>query len=187
MNFLHFYASPIGKIALFSDGTHLTRLYFDTLFDENLANKSTQSNLSIFDECKAWLDEYFSGNLPHFMPKIALKGSKFQLEVWQMLTLIPYGELVSYGELAQKIALKRGMAKMSARAIGGALKRNPVPIFIPCHRVIGAKFQLTGFTGGIEKKIALLKAEHIDISKYILPKKGLKSPLKTLDKNCLKG
>lgn len=170
MNFFNFYASPIGKIALFSDGTHLTRLYFDTLFDKNLINKSIQSDLSIFDECKAWLNEYFSGKLPHFMPKIALKGSEFQLEVWKMLTLIPYGELVSYGELAQKIALKRGLAKMSARAVGGALKRNPVPIFIPCHRVVGTNFQLTGFTGGIEKKITLLKAEHIDISKYILLK-----------------
>lgn len=170
MIYLCFYHSIIGKLAILSNGTQLVRLYFDTLFDENLIKTSKQANLKIFDESKAWLDEYFSGNLPNFMPKLALKGSEFQLEVWKMLTLIPYAKTMTYGELAHKIALKRGLAKMSARAIGGALKKNPLPIFIPCHRIIGANSKLTGFTGGIEKKIALLKTEHIDTSSLILPK-----------------
>lgn len=170
-SFACFYSSPLGKLTLFSNGTHLTRLCFDTTLDEKEFERAEIKPLSVFDESKAWLDEYFKGNKPKFSPKILLQGSEFQCEVWNLLRLIPYGTLTSYGALAKTIARKKGIAKMSARAVGNAVGRNPVPIIIPCHRVIGANSNLTGFTGGIDKKITLLKCEHIDISKLALPKK----------------
>lgn len=170
-SFACFYSSPLGTLTLFSNGTHLTRLCFNTTLDEKELEKATMKALSVFDESKAWLDEYFKGKEPKFSLKILLQGSEFQREVWNLLRLIPYGALTNYGALAEIIARKKGIAKMSARAVGTAIGRNPVPIIIPCHRVIGANSNLTGFTGGIDKKIILLQCEHIDISKLALPKK----------------
>lgn len=170
-SFACFYSSPLGKLTLFSNGTHLTRLCFDTTLDEKRLETSEMKDLSVFDESKRWLDEYFKGDEPKFTPNILLKGSEFQCEVWDLLRLIPYGKLSTYGNLAKQIAHKRGMIKMSARAVGTAVGRNPVPIIIPCHRVIGTNNKLTGFTGGIDKKVILLKCEHIDTSTFSLPKK----------------
>ena len=171
MRFACFYDSPLGKLTLFSDSTHLVRLCFDTTLDKRVLERCEIKPLRVFDESKIWLDEYFSGKEPKFTPKILLQGSEFQREVWELLRLVPYGALKTYGELAQIIAQKCDIAKMSARAVGGAVGRNPVPIIIPCHRIIGANSKLTGFTGGIDKKIILLKCEHIDTSKFALPKK----------------
>lgn len=173
-SFACLYSSPLGKLTLFSNGTHLTRLCFDTTLNEKEFEKAKIKPLSIFDESKAWLDEYFKEKEPNFSPKILLQGSEFQCEVWNLLRLIPYGTLTSYGALAGTIARKKGITKMSARAVGTAIGRNPMPIIIPCHRVIGANSNLTGFTGGIDKKIALLQCEHIDISKLTLPKNSAK-------------
>lgn len=170
MKFASFYDSPVGKLTLFSDGEYLTRLCFDTTLDEHMLKSCKIKLLSIFDESKLWLDEYFKGKEPKFMPKVLLKGSEFQREIWDLLRLVPYGDLTSYGVLAKQIARKRGIAKMSARAVGSAVGRNPIPIIVPCHRVIGANGNLTGFTGGIDKKIILLKCEHIDTAKLKMPK-----------------
>ena len=108
-----------------------------------------------------WLDVYFAGKNPGEIPPIQLDGTPFQLEVWRILQTIPYGERTTYGEIAKNIAKKRGIAKMSARAVGGAVGRNPISIFVPCHRVVSSNGKLTGYASGIEKKIKLLKLENI--------------------------
>ena len=172
-SFVSFYDAPLGKLMLFSDGVHLTRLCFDTTLDKKELERANEKSLSVFDESKIWLDEYFSGKEPKFTPKILLQGSEFQREVWALLRLIPYGTLTSYGVLAKQIAQKRGIAKMSARAVGGAVGHNPVPIIVPCHRVIGTNHHLTGFTGGIDKKIILLKCERIDMARLKMPKRQI--------------
>ena len=108
-----------------------------------------------------WLDEYFSGKIPDFLPPIKYNGTDFQKIVWDELLKIPYGKTVSYGELAKVVALKRGKAKMSAQAIGGAVGSNPICILIPCHRVIGKDGSLVGYGEGLDKKELLLKLEGV--------------------------
>ena len=106
-----------------------------------------------------WLDEYFSGKIPNFLPPIDYEGTEFQKIVWDELLKIPYGKTVSYGDLAKTVALKRGKAKMSAQAIGGAVGSNPICIIVPCHRVIGKDGSLVGYGEGLDKKVLLLKLE----------------------------
>ena len=106
------------------------------------------------------------------MPEIQLTGTAFQMEVWDILQKIPYGEVVTYGDVAAEIARKRNLKKMSAQAVGGAVGHNPISIIIPCHRVVGASGSLTGYGGGIDKKIALLELEKLDMKKFFVPKKG---------------
>lgn len=115
----------------------------------------------IFTLTKKWLDMYFGGEIPHFLPPLALQGSSFALLVWQELLKIRYGSTTTYAAMATKIAQQRGLAKMSAQAIGGALKNNPISIIIPCHRVIGANGNLIGYAGGVEKKKILLGLENL--------------------------
>lgn len=115
----------------------------------------------IFTLTKKWLDMYFGGEIPHFLPPLALQGSSFALLVWQELLKICYGSTTTYATMATKIAQQRGLAKMSAQAIGGALKNNPISIIIPCHRVIGANGSLIGYAGGVEKKKILLGLENL--------------------------
>lgn len=113
------------------------------------------------EDVKRWLDAYFSGVEPDFMPRVHLCGTAFQLEVWEELRAIPYGRTVSYGDIARAIARRRGIARMAAQAVGGAVGRNPVSIIVPCHRVIGADGSITGYGGGIDRKRALLALEGI--------------------------
>lgn len=115
----------------------------------------------IFTLTKKWLDMYFGGEIPHFLPPLALQGSGFALLVWQELLKIRYGSTTTYATMATKIAQQRGLAKMSAQAIGGALKNNPISIIIPCHRVIGTNGSLIGYAGGIEKNKILLGLENL--------------------------
>lgn len=114
-------------------------------------------------EAKNWLDIYFKGEEPEFIPSLHLVGTAFRQEVWKILLGIPYGKTVTYGEIARQMAVIPKKNHLSARSIGGAVAHNPISIIIPCHRVIGAKGKLTGYAGGIEKKIALLKLEHTDM------------------------
>ncbi len=153
------YQSPLGTICLTADGEGLTGLWFETKKDPAASSGLEEKDLPVFDETKRWLDIYFSGRDPGFFPPLHLTGTAFQLEIWDLLREIPYGETVSYGELAARIAARRGMERMSAQAIGGAVGRNPVSIIVPCHRVIGSDGRLVGYGGGIEKKAALLKME----------------------------
>ncbi len=156
MNFLYRYDSPIGPLTMESDGESLIGLWFDgQKFNEAREDKY----LPVFSATARWLDLYFGGAQPDFTPPISLRDSEFRREVWNLLLTIPYGKTTTYGELAAQIAKARGMAKMSAQAIGGAVGHNPVPIIVPCHRVVGKNETLTGYGGGLEKKKFLLALE----------------------------
>ena len=99
-------------------------------------------------------------------------GTDFQNEVWEILYTIPYGKTMTYGEIAKKIAEKKGLKRMSAQAVGGAVSHNEISVIVPCHRVVGTNGSLTGYAGGIEKKAALLKLEKADMEGFFVPKKG---------------
>ena len=154
------YASPLGGMTLVSDGTALVGLYFDgqKYAAEGLDATRTQKNLPIFEEARRWLDVYFSGRKPDFMPALAPHGTAFQQSVWEILRTIPYGQTVTYGAIARRIEQNTG-CRMSAQAVGGAVGRNPISILIPCHRVVGTNGSLTGYAGGIDKKERLLRWE----------------------------
>ncbi|MCC8141435.1 MAG: methylated-DNA--[protein]-cysteine S-methyltransferase [Lachnospiraceae bacterium] len=152
------YPSPLGVIRLSAAEEGLAGLWFETGEDPADLDLAEQ-DLPVLDETKRWLDIYFAGHEPDFFPALHLIGTDFQLEVWELLRRIPYGETVSYGELAAQIAANRGIKRMSAQAVGGAVGRNPVSIVVPCHRVIGADGSLVGYGGGMERKAALLKLE----------------------------
>ncbi len=126
---------------------------------KNLRDCNREKIPSIIQQSVDWLNIYFSGKEPDFMPAVSLKGTPFQMEVWNILKEIPYGQTMTYGEIAVRIARQRGISRMSAQAVGGAVGRNPISIIIPCHRVVGANGSLTGYAGGIDRKRVLLKLE----------------------------
>lgn len=173
MEYFNIYNSPLGKIILKSDGEVLTGLWFENTKDAKKHEKNlVQKDLPIFEETKKWLQIYFSGKNPDFTPRYKVENiTLFRELVINFMNEIPYGEVVTYNDIAKKIAQKRGMPKMSAQAVGGAVGSNPICIIIPCHRVVGANGNLTGYGGGIENKIGLLKIEKVDMSKYYVPKK----------------
>ncbi|MDD3218991.1 MAG: methylated-DNA--[protein]-cysteine S-methyltransferase [Lachnospiraceae bacterium] len=173
MNYTTHYTSPLGDILLAADEQGLTGLWFDNqkYYAAHLSSNHKECNHPILKEAQKWLDIYFTGQEPDFIPLIHLAGTEFQIAVWNILQQIPYGETTTYGEIAKKIALQRGLARMSSQAVGGAVGHNPISILIPCHRVIGSNHSLTGYAGGVHKKRALLQLEGIDITKFItLPK-----------------
>lgn len=156
-----YYHSPLGAILLAGNSRGLTGLWFEKskYFAEGLDPESREGNSPVLEETARWLDVYFSGKEPGFMPQIRLSGSPFRMEVWALLREIPYGKTVTYGEIAKKLAARRGLSRMSAQAVGGAVGRNPVSILVPCHRVVGSTGSLTGYAGGVDKKKALLLLE----------------------------
>lgn len=160
--YTHYYQSPLDKIVIASDGAAITGLWFvgQRHFDIEVEGCITDKDLPIFDEVSRWLDIYFTGNNPGEIPAVRMNGTPFQLEVWQILQAVPYGKLITYREIAELIAKKRGITKMSARAVGNAVGRNPVSILVPCHRVVGSSGKMTGYAGGIERKVKLLKLEN---------------------------
>ena len=131
-----------------------------------------EKNLAVFDQTRRWLDLYFSGREPGFTPALNPVGTAFRRAVWEILLKIPYGQTMTYGQIAREIAAARGLANMSAQAVGGAVGHNEISIIIPCHRVIGAHGNLTGYAGGIDRKIKLLKLEGIDMQGLFTPAKG---------------
>ena len=157
MFYTYYYTSPIGKITLASNGTHLTGLWIEgqKYFPSHLPADKTTTLLSVFRQTQEWLDAYFKGENPDYLPNIELKDTPFRLAVWEILKHIPYGETVTYKDIAKEVARQNNRQSMSAQAIGGAIGHNPVSIIIPCHRVIGSNGSLTGYAGGIERKIAL--------------------------------
>ena len=161
MDYVHSYASPLGGITLASDGCSLTGLWFDgqKYFAAGLSPEYTAKPLPVFGQADEWLDIYFSGREPDFTPPLLLRGTAFRCTVWEVLRGIPYGETMSYGEIARIIAEKDGTDHLSARAVGGAVGHNPISLMIPCHRVVGSDGSLTGYAGGIERKTALLSLE----------------------------
>lgn len=163
MVYLSHYKSPIGKITLASDGKNITGLWLEgqKYFLASVKQKPLlDDGLSVFKAAKTWLDEYFAGKNPSpAIVPLAPEGTVFRKKVWEVLLQIPYGTTISYGELAKRLSLRNGGGKTSARAVGGAVGHNPISIIIPCHRVIGADGGLTGYAGGTQKKIRLLKLE----------------------------
>lgn len=156
MNYRTDYSSPLGKIIIASDGENITGLWFhgQKHFPKTADEMICNDELKIFKKTKKWLDYYFKGENPTIDFKLKTEGTEFQKNVWKILEKIPYGETLTYGEIARKFS-----DNMSAQAIGGAVGRNPISIIIPCHRVIGANGKITGYAGGIDKKIKLLKLE----------------------------
>ena len=161
MVYTYHYTSPLGSITLAGNGESLTGLWFDEqkFFPHKLISESIESELPIFKQTVKWLDIYFSGRIPDFTPPIFLQTTPFRKAVYDILLTIPYGQTMTYGEIANIIAEQKGIERMSAQAVGGAVGHNPISIIIPCHRVVGADGSLTGYAGGIDRKIELLKLE----------------------------
>ena len=172
MQYTTTYQSPLGAITLAADGEALTGLWFEgqKYYALYLDKEHEEKDLPVFQQAKEWLNIYFSGKDPDFTPPLRFTGSAFQNEVWAILAAIPYGKTRTYGDIAQELAQKRGLPRMSAQAVGGAVGKNEISIIIPCHRVVGANGSLTGYAGGISKKIALLKLEGAFKEAYFIPK-----------------
>mgnify|MGYP000908602943 CR=1 FL=1 len=166
------YISPLGGILLSADEVGLTGLWFDgeKYYAENLPEEHIEADTPILSEAVRWLDIYFSGRDPGFTPPLHMIGTPFQISVWNLLRKIPYGTTTTYGAVASEIAAERGIARMSAQAVGGAGSHNAISIIIPCHRVVGAAGSLTAYAGGIEKKIWLLTHEGVDMKRFFVPK-----------------
>ncbi|MCI9264663.1 MAG: methylated-DNA--[protein]-cysteine S-methyltransferase [Oscillospiraceae bacterium] len=166
MAYIHSCPSPLGSITLSSDGEALTGLWFEgqTHFGSTLSGGEEDKPLPLFDRTEEWLKDYFSGRDPGAAPPLAPKGTPFQRAVWQLLLDIPYGDTVTYGRLSQRLAERMGRKSMSPQAVGGAVGRNPISILIPCHRVVGSGGSLTGYAGGLERKILLLKREGVPLT-----------------------
>ncbi len=162
MYYISSYSSPLGKIVIAANDEALTGLWFEDqkYFPENLGSFE-EKETAVIEKVKRWLDIYFSGKEPGFALPLHFEGTDFQKEVWQILCKIPYGKTVTYGEIAKGIAAKRGKTKMSAQAVGSAVGHNKIGIIVPCHRVIGSNGSLTGYAGGIDKKMFLLELEKI--------------------------
>lgn len=155
MTYTYNYSSPAGEILLAANDNGLTGLWFygAKYFAAGLEDERTEKLTPVLRQTLRWLDIYFSGSEPDFMPPLEMHGSDFRRRVWAELAKIPYGETVTYGEIAKKLGVK------SAQAVGGAVGHNPVSIIVPCHRVLGADGSLTGYAGGTDKKARLLELE----------------------------
>lgn len=171
MEYIHHYISPLGGITMASDGEALIGLWFDgqRFFAETLHPGYTEKSLPVFEETDRWLDVYFSGKAPDFTPPLSMRTTEFRKTVWDIMRTIPYGSTMTYGEIAARIARQRGVLKMSAQAVGGAVGHNSISLIIPCHRVVGSDGCLTGYAGGIDKKIKLLELERVDTSSFFAP------------------
>ena len=171
MEYVSHYESPLGGITLASDGEALTGLWFDKqkYFADALDEKHEERELPIFEQTKRWLDIYFSGKEPDFTPSLRMKTTPFRRAVWEIMLTIPYGNTITYGQIAQRIAEQKRIKQMSAQAVGGAVGHNSISLIIPCHRVVGANGSLTGYAGGIDKKIKLLTLEKADTEKLFVP------------------
>ena len=168
------YDSPLGKILLAADEEGMTGVWFETqkYFAAKLPPEHEEGTMPVLGDACRWLDVYFSGREPDFTPKLHLIGSDFRQAVWALLLQIPYGQTVTYGELARQLAEKQGRPRMSAQAVGGAVGHNKISIIIPCHRVVGTGGSLTGYAGGIDRKVKLLALEQADMTRFFVPKTG---------------
>ena len=161
MEYIRYYESSLGRILLVGDGEALTGLRFEgqKVFADSPARTAVEKNLPVFAEAERWLDIYFSGSDPGFTPEIRLCATAFRKTVWDVLLTVPYGTTVTYGEIADCVAGRMNLPRMSAQAVGGAVGHNPVSLIIPCHRVVGKDGSLTGYAGGLERKRKLLEME----------------------------
>lgn len=182
------YHSPLGDILLESDGRALRGLWFReepsprngvshaisrmVSRGEWMPRAVSHGGLPVFEQTERWLNLYFQGEVPDFTPPLALDGSPFRVSVWQILLNIPHGQIRTYGDIAREIAALTGVPRMSAQAVGGAVGHNPVSIIVPCHRVVGTGGNLTGYGGGMDRKIRLLELERLDMSQFHMPGHG---------------
>ena len=164
------YKSPLGIIIICCDEDEkIVGLWFKNqrYFADNIDGKIIENNnLHVFIRVKAWLDKYFAGKKPD-IKDISVKfiGNEFRKSVWKILCKIPYGKVLTYGDIAKQIAKQQGIPKMSAQAIGGAVGHNPISIIVPCHRVVGKNGNLTGYAAGLNKKKKLLELEQANMVK----------------------
>ena len=167
------YKAPFTTIYMRSDGEYLTGLWFENSRDSSKHQYCfEEKDLPIFDETIKWLDIYFSGKNPNFIPEYKIENlTPFRKQVIDIMNKIPYGKTVTYSDIAKEIANSKGIQRMSAQAVGGAVGWNPICIIIPCHRVVGSNGSLVGYGGGIKNKIKLLEIEKNDMSKFTVPQK----------------
>lgn len=162
------YISPLGPITLACDDEAIIGLWFDGQrhFGSVMPDDAASREHPLLVEAARWLDIYFEGREPGFLPPLRYALTPFRQRVYDIMLTIPYGQTVSYGEIADRISRMQGAARMSARAVGGAAGHNPISIMIPCHRVVGAGGNLGGYEGGIERKIRLLELEKVDMARF---------------------
>lgn len=174
MQYIKKYQSPLGEITLTSNGESLSAVCFKDGKDYGrYITEGQEQDLPIFDETRKWLDIYFQGKNPNWIPKYKRDNiTPFRQEIIDIMLRIPYGQTTTYNDIANSIAQKRGIKKMSAQAVGGAVGWNPLCIIIPCHRVVGSNGSLTGYGGGIHNKFKLLELEGVNMSQYFIPNKG---------------
>ena len=181
------YDSPLGMITIACDDEAIIGLWFNgqrhfgnilpsetVELGENELRTSTVGCIAnaLLEEARRWLDVYFSGQEPDFLPPLRYDSTPFRKVVCDIMLTIPYGKTMTYGEIADMIATERGIEKMSAQAVGGAVGHNPISLMIPCHRVVGTNGSLTGYGGGIDRKVKLLELENADMTDLFIPKKG---------------
>ena len=159
MKYIHHYESPLGIMTMSSDGESLNGLWFG----DCLENEYEEKIIPVFEETVKWLDIYFDGNIPDFTPALSVQTTEFRKKVCDIMLTIPYGKIMTYGEIANMLAKQRGVKRMSAQAVGGAVGHNPIALIIPCHRVMGANGKLTGYAAGIDRKEKLLRLEGINL------------------------
>lgn len=150
---IQYYPSPLGEILLGAEKDGLVGVWFPGQAHFPALSQAVPGKSPSLNEAINWLDLYFSGEIPHYLPPISLNGTDFQLRVWKALSDISYGQVVTYGDLAKRLGVR------SAQAVGGAVGRNPISLILPCHRVVGSKGQLTGYAGGLDRKKWLLDWE----------------------------
>ena len=168
------YDSPLGTITLSCDGEAITGLWFNgqKYFGSILPRDTLRQEHSLFAGARRWLDIYFSGRDPGFLPPLRYDSTPFRKLVCDIMLTIPYGQTMTYGEIAAEAARRQGVKTMSAQSVGGAVGHNPISLMIPCHRVVGTSGSLTGYAGGIDRKVRLLALEHADMQRLFVPKTG---------------
>ena len=168
MNYVNNYESPLGTIILAGNDKGLTGLWFEgqKYFGSTLGEEYEEKDIPVFLQAREWLDTYFQGKEPKTAVPLSLTGSPFRMSVWKILMEIPYGQVTTYGQIAEKLARQQGLSSMSPQAVGGAVGHNPISIIIPCHRVVGSDGSLTGYAGGVEKKRKLLELEGFYFKPY---------------------
>lgn len=172
--FVQRYDSPLGAMLLAADEMGLVGAWFEgqKYFAAGLPDELGERETPALAEARRWLDVYFAGGAPDFLPPLHPAGSAFRQAVWTALLQIPYGETTTYGAIAQQLAAQREGARVSARAVGGAVGHNPISVIVPCHRVLGANGSLTGYAGGIERKVRLLELEGTNTCGLFVPTRG---------------
>ena len=169
MHFISTYLSPLGPMLMASDGEALTGLWFEgqKYYASTLSSPYEERELAVFTDTRRWLDIYFTAKAPDFTPRLSLNTTVFRKTVWEILLTIPYGQTMTYKAIAERIAEREGLHRMSAQAVGGAVGHNPISLIIPCHRVIGTDGSLTGYAGGVDKKAFLLNLEQQSLSRSL--------------------